>query len=155
MSVALAPSVKKAAKLRPSGLHKAEHARVPYRIYPSATETYEEILEPIYWHHNASLLRPGDLIEVFPEDRSYFAMLIVVAAEDNTAKVEEAIPRRVFAEPASETVEIPAGYAIDWRGPNGKFAVIRTADKHVIQSGFVKKDEALTWLISNRRTLVS
>lgn len=160
MSVALAQTatevvvVKKAPKLGPSALHRADHARSPYRIQPAASVEYADILAPIYWHHIASKLRPGDIVEVWPEDRAYFAMLVVVAAEDNTAKVEEIVFRK-FDSPALEEVTMPVGYGIDWRGPNGKFAVVRNLDKQVIQSGFVKKDEAIKWLVENRRTLVS
>lgn len=154
MSTALAeaPIATKLPKLHPSSLKRGEHSRSVYFIAPAANVAFEAVLEPIYWHHVASTLRPGDLIEVFAEDTSYWAMLLVSYAGDNTAKVEALIHKQIAGSGEVEFTPIE-GYSIPWRGPNGKFAVMRDADKSIIQSNFRTKEEAQTWMIQNKRQL--
>lgn len=152
--LAPAPIAVKLPNLHPSGLKRAEHSRSVYFISPAPSVSYEAVREPIYWKHVANSLRPGDLIEVWPEDGSYWAMLLVAAAGDNTAKVEPLIHRQIESG-ANDEASLIEGYSISWRGPNGKFAIKRDADNNIVQSNFRTKEEAQTWMIQNKRQLVA
>lgn len=153
-AVAEAPVQVRLPSLHPSSLKRAEFARGVYFISPAPSIAYEAVLEPIYWKHVANGLRPGDHIEVFPEDCSYWALLLVSSAGDNTAKVEPLIHKQITGAVDGEASLIE-GYSIAWRGPNGKYAVKRDADNHVVQSNFRTKEEAQTWMIQNKRQLVA
>lgn len=152
--LAPAPVAVRLPNLHPSGLKKGEHSRAVYFISPAPTVAYEAVLEPIYWKHVASGLRPGDQIEVWPEDGSYWALLLVSAAGDNFAKVEPLIHRQIENAVDGEASLIE-GFTISWRGPNGKFAVKRDKDNNIIQSNFRTKEEAQTWMIQNKRQLAA
>ena len=152
--IELSPAPPPIPKLRPSGMRRAEHARTSYFVSPPPTADYDAVKEPIYWTHVASQLRPGDMIEVWPEDRSYWALLLVTGTGDNTAKVEELVFRKII-DAADDNFTPLAGYRVDWRGPNGRYAVVRDADKSVIQGNFTTKEEAQTWMIQNKRQLLA
>jgi hypothetical protein len=155
MSTDLAPTpiTVKLPNLHPSGLKKGEHSRAVYFISPAPTVPYDAVLEPIYWKHVANGLRPGDQIEVWPEDGSYWALLLVSSAGDNTAKVEALIHKQITG--AVDEASLIEGYSISWRGPNGKYAVKRDADNNIVQSNFRTKEEAQTWMIQNKRQLAA
>lgn len=155
MSTDLASSVVvKLPSLRQSDLKKGEHARTVYSISPAPNVAFEAVLEPIFWKHVANGLRPGDQIEVWPEDCSYWALLLVSSAGDNTAKVETLIHKQITGAVDGEASLIE-GYSIAWRGPNGKYAVKRDIDNHIVQSNFRTKEEAQTWMIQNKRQLAA
>lgn len=112
-----------------------------FRVTPEVETPLSAILDPAYWAHVSAKMRPGDLLQVMPEDLSYFAELIVRDAGNLYAKV--AVLHHVVFNKAEE-VKTPEGYEIRWRGPKCKFGVVRGND--VLKDGFLDKGEAKTWL---------
>jgi hypothetical protein len=155
MSAAMKLKEHKTAKLAPSGLLRSEHARADWTITPAAHHVYEDVLEPVYWTHHAFSLKPGHKICVIPSDMSYYAELVVWFVADNTATVGQVV--HVKNERMGETVDetlLPEGYKVVWVVGSRQYAVVRNNDKATLQS-FVKKDDAVKWLIENRRNLVA
>lgn len=158
MSVAIASAVDTGAplaknrKLPPSGLHDAAYAQHEFCIYPVVA--LEHVLEPLYWHHHTHKIKPGDVIRAFAEDRSYWALLLVHSVGDNTAKIEPLLVKKFGGDADTDYTPIP-GYTVSWRGPNGRYAVVRDADKSVIHANCLTKEEAQKWMIDNKRSLLA
>ncbi len=110
-----------------------------FRATPEIDTPVSAMLDRGYWAHVSANLRPGDKIEVIPEDFSYFAELIVIDAGKLYANV-----RLLRNEPLSEPIKVKAGYDIKWAGPYAKFRVVRGKD--VLQEGFADKSDANAWL---------
>lgn len=100
---------------------------------------FEDVENPSYWAHVAQKLRPMDRIEVFREDGTEWAELLVVMTDRVSAKV--VVLNRVALERAAVEDSDPQ-YRIEWAGPHHKFRVVRVSDKEVIQSGFDSRDLA-------------
>lgn len=112
-----------------------------FRCRPELKTPIAALLEQGFWAHVSAKLRMGDIIEVLPEDCSYFAKLLVRDAGKLYAKV--AVIEHVELNKADEDIQV-AGYEIKWRGPTHKFGVIRGKD--VLKDGFVDKAEAKAWI---------
>jgi hypothetical protein len=119
---------------------QAEYVRNSFRIVPQQGQTLQDIIQPGYWAHIAQFLKVGDHIEVFAEDQSYWAELLVVAAERTAASVQ--VLNQVEIQ-ANSLPEAPApGYRVEWKGPQHRWSVIRIADGQYIKEGFDTKQAA-------------
>lgn len=148
----MAEGAKTLRKIHPSRFKLATHVRNVWSIVPEDGTAYEEILEPSYWTHIAERLRPNDRIEVFAEDGSYFAELIVRSSTRLSAKVQEL--RKVQLGEV-EGASPMSGFDVMWRGPHHKHAVIRLKDKVPLQTGFDTREAAVAWLAVNIRNLAA
>lgn len=129
--------------LQPNKLRRAEEMRVVYSVAPPAGTTVEDVMKPEFWAHVGQRLRPGDFIEVEPEDMAFFALLRVRDAGQIYANVE----RVLLTESSSEVAPIEAGeYRIQWAGPAHKFRVMRAADNAIVQAGFSSKGAAMRFI---------
>lgn len=128
--------------LTESGFKLAEFQRNVYLASPAAGVTLDDMKKPDYWANLGHILRPGDRIEVLPEDFTFFAELIVRDAGQLFAMVETL--RCVTFD--GEVAPVEAGaYRVQWAGPAHKFRVVRTSDGAVIQTGFPNKGAALRY----------
>jgi hypothetical protein len=147
--VALSP--KGHRKIHPSRFKEASVARNVWAVVPEDGTPFESLLDPAYWAHVGERLRPTDRIEVFAEDGSYFAELMVRSAGRLFAHVE-ALRKHDFVPVA---VSPSKKYEVEYKGPHLKHAVVRVADKSVMQSGFDTTEAALAWLSLNARSLAA
>jgi hypothetical protein len=108
---------------------------------PAFGTEFDALFAKEYWAHIAAKLRVGDIIDVYPEGAQYYAELYV----DRVGKMEASVlplrkidlgPLRARPEPVVST------FSVKWRGPKGKYGVVRDADGAVIQSGFITEEEA-------------
>lgn len=121
-------------------LKLAEYQRNVWLASPSAGTTVEDMKKPDYWANTGHTFRPGDRIEVMPEDMAFFAEFIVRDAGALFANVHAL---RVV-EFGDEVKPVEAGeYRVQWAGPHDKFRVMRTSDNAIIQKGFASKSAAL------------
>lgn len=152
------------AKLIGGKMQPAEYLRNTWRVTLPAEVKYAEIFVPSFWANVASKFVRGDIIEVWPEDGSWFATLIVRVSARTHAIVGEL--RYVnFNVPESATPlpggEIPEGTAptgvnpptVEWKGPKLKWAVIRH-DGEYMKDGFESKTDAQKWVDENDGSLV-
>ena len=142
--------VKKKA-LHPTKFLGAEFVRTLHVANPEVGTPYADVLEPEYWVHIASRLRPFDRIEVVPEDGSYFAELFVQDAGRLWAKVVE--PRFVSFETIEKNDPLN-GYEIKWRG-SAKWGVVRLSDNTAMKDGFSSKGEAEKYIRAHVKALAS
>jgi len=148
----MAEETKRERKLQASRFNLAEHKRNIFHVVPEDGVTLEDVLEPSFWAHISNRLRPTDRIEVYAEDGSYFAELIVREAGHLFAKVQ--VLRKVDLEgETSGAVASVSGHDVAWKGPHHKWAVVRGKD--VIQGGFDTKEGGFAWLASNSKSLAA
>lgn len=146
-----APSRDGAAAVGPKASHRgkrlistariesAEFKRNVWRAHPEEGTPYETVLGEAYWAHQARQFRPGDRIEVLPDEMHYFAELLVIAAGATWARVVE-LSRRELGVAAVPDKRMD--YTVAWRGVHRKFAVVRTVDGAIIKDGFSQQQDA-------------
>lgn len=128
---------------RPTNLDIAEQKVVSYHHTLPAGVPLDAVMDPAYWSHVSSKLRPGYRIEVFAEDGSVWAMLLVLSAGKVEAKVH--VLQQVDTSGVEAIVET-LDYEVKWRGPAKLFGVIRLSDGEVIKDMMQTKEEANTYL---------
>lgn len=139
-----------ALKIHPTDFHlSADGARKCSVARPREGTPFDALLQPSYWAHIADRLRPFDKIEVHPQDRSFYAELLVLQASRLSAKVHvlKKDDLDVIDDATTENE-----FFIKWKGAQ-KYSVIRAADKLAVQTGFDTKEAAMTWLANNLRSL--
>jgi hypothetical protein len=117
----------------------AETRRNIWQIVPEDGTPYESLFDKDYWAAMASKLRPYDRIELLADDGSFWAELLVLMATKTQAAVMEL---RKIDISTKEVTQVEEKFAVKWRGPHSKWAVIRAADCNVIKSGFESADDA-------------
>lgn len=121
-------------------LQMAEHYFTPYAVVLPTGATLEEALKADYWAHVAEKLRQHDTIRLIPEDGSYFAEALVLAAGRGFAKLK--LLRHVaLEEEPGETV--PEGLEVKWRGPHLRWSVIRRSDSTILKDRLAEKIDAI------------
>lgn len=147
------PAPKPARKALQGRLAEAAYQRNEWRYTAEAGTTINEILDPQYWAHVAANFKPHDIIEVIPEDGSWYARLIVLTNARLWAKVfllQKADLEKALADTPATDDET---HEVKWMGAIEKHAVIRKADKALIKGGFTTKLEAHTWLDSYLKSI--
>ena len=129
--------------LNESLFKQAEFQRNVWLAAPPAGTAFRDMLEPAYWAHVGTKLRPGDRIEVTPEDMTFFAELFVRDAGRLFAHVVEL--RHIPFEQTAAATNVGA-YSVAWAGPVHKFRVVRNSDGAVVQHGFANRDGALRFV---------
>jgi hypothetical protein len=118
--------------LKDSRMKPAEYSRQVYFVVPETGTPFADVLKPEYWTHVAGKLKSLDRIEVFPEEGTYFAELLVVYAGNNTVRVRE-LSCVEFGE--SESQEEKSDYEIKWSGPIARWRITRKSDNVVLVDG--------------------
>lgn len=140
-------------KLHPSRFNiSAVYTRKEVSAVPVAGTPFDALLEPSYWAHVAEKLRPYDEIVVMSEDMTYYARFLVLASSRMSAKVFLLHKWDL----TGQTIEDDATpFAVMWRGPHHKHAVVRMSDKQAVQVGFDTREAATAWLAANLRSLTA
>lgn len=125
----------------------AEFARSVHVATMPAGVDYEKALDPAFWAHVAQQIKSRDRIELWAEDGSWFADLIVVKAGRLETHVKELV-KIDFDTPA--TIAPPAsapstGYHVDYGGAVDLYRVIRDADSMVMTQG-LSQTAAQQWI---------
>lgn len=135
-------------QLAPGRVMLAEHARNVWCATPETGTPIETLLDHKYWAHyavNQSFsVKPGDRIEVYAEDGTYFVELIV--RDVSRAGLRVASLRAVKFDDGEQKGEDFGDFEVKWQGQRYKFAVIRKSDKQRVSEGHQQKDQAIDWL---------
>jgi hypothetical protein len=127
----------------------AQSERNVWRYYPEPNHTLDQVLDPAYWAHVSRQHRVGDKIEVFWEDGSAYAELLIVSCGKDYSKVQ----LLSFHPLTEKAVKQDGKFEIQWKGPVKKHCVVRTSDSAVIHEGLQTKAEGEAWLESNKASL--
>lgn len=143
---------KRSLTLDPSRKHLAESARRDWVANAEEGTTIQDVMEPSYWAHIASELRPYDHIEVRLDTGEWVAEVLVVSQGLNWAKVhllhKHDLTMSTEAPPDSQK------HIVKWRGPQKKFSVVRIADGSILQE-CMEKEMAEDWLRKHERTVAA
>lgn len=132
--------------LPPSNLQEISFKSTAYRAEPPSAEgghAYADVIKPEYWVHYAHKLVRGDKIEVFPQDSSYFAELLVLEVATGYAKVHTLL-HSIIAD--ATPVEDHNGYALEWVNPKTRFRVTRLSDGTIMKEGLPSKAAAQQYI---------
>lgn len=118
----------------------AEFKRNVWAATPEEGTPLENLSQRSFWAHVASKFKPCDIIEVVPDDMSYFARFIVLGAGQNWADVQLlGEVQKLGKSPYGST---NADFEVGWKGPVNKWAVIRNSDKSIVAKGYNTRGEA-------------
>jgi hypothetical protein len=110
-------------------------------IVPVGT-TPQDLESPEFWANAAQKMNDNGMIHVQPEDKSFYARLIIRSKGPNWANVK--LIEFVDLESPNEG-EVDGQLKISWAGQNHKFRVTRKSDGQVLQHGFATRGEAAAW----------
>lgn len=128
----------------------ADSAHVTHSATLTHETPYEAIFDPFFWSTVAKKIRIGDKIEIFAEDGTYYAEVIVVSCTAQWVKIKTIIEKVNLVDNSEEPKE-ESGFEIKWRGPHKKFSVMK--DKVVLQDGIDDKDTAISWLAEHKKIM--
>ena len=138
------PDKMAAPKLNMTRFHEAAQERNVWRICPELGTPESRLMEPDFWSHVSMKLRPGDKIEAFAEDGTWYAEYLVMGCDRLWAKVHRTLHEKLTTADVSETQA--QTHSVEWKGPQRKFAIIRKEDNEIVRDGFQVKDDAIAYL---------
>jgi hypothetical protein len=109
-----------------------------------------DLLKPEYWAHFAQKLRLRDRIEVWANDGSWVADVVVLGASKNSADVRVLRVDYIDnVQPSGEATSELKSYDVRYRGIHSQWSVIRVADGAVVHEGDGSRAAADTWLTNH------
>lgn len=137
----------------PSYFNDAEFSLRRIVARPQRELPYTELLKASAWsHHTAGEINPGTLIDVLPEDGSYYALLIVQSKNNSGMAVAE-IFKKDLGEAKLQPIAAEEVF-VEWGGAH-KWRVVRASDNDVLAKDFGNEQDALGWVTNNRKKTVS
>jgi hypothetical protein len=121
------------------GFYPAEFRETRSLCYVPAGFDLNEALKPAFWVHLGYKLKPGDAIDIFPDDMAWEASVRVIEAGPMWARV--ALRYKLDLRTQSDDA---SALSIEWAGPHAKHRVLRGKD--VLKDGFAKKADAQHWI---------
>jgi len=115
----------------------------------------EDMLDVEYWRHIASKFKPYDLIEAITEDGAWYARFIIVSCDRIWAKVHVLEQHDLMAAAKDAPNSANDDYAVRWKGPIAKYAVIRKSDGAVLKDGFTAQIDGWQFLDSHIKSLAA
>ncbi|ABE43262.1 hypothetical protein [Polaromonas sp. JS666] len=137
-------------QLKPSQLALAEAKRNSWTAIVTNDTTVEALQCADFWPLVADRLSRRDLIEVQPEDSSWWAELLVRDCGQNYAVL--VLLRKIDLPPLHpHTVDaLPAGHTCEFLGPERLWGILRGSE--VLRAEFQTKGEACMWIIEALRS---
>lgn len=136
---------KKPINILPSQLTNRETVQQQFVLTAKPEQAPEDFEDPRAYSTIAEKIRPTDEITVIHEGGDWMMKLYVIATSRQWVRVH----RYHFSDlkQAMEGVSAPDEgvydeYDVKWRGPHGKFAVVRKEDNSVISSGHEDREAA-------------
>ena len=124
-------------------LTEKEHKARTWRAEVPSGTTLNAVMIPSYWAHYTKLIRPGDDIDVTCEDASWRALLWVMFVGTAEIKTELFYSKDFTTAEPADTSDI---YAIVWKGPVMKWAIVNKQGGAIIKDHLFPKSEAANYL---------
>jgi hypothetical protein len=149
----MAEQVQQKATILPGQMRESEYRRTIWAAELPYGVDKDRIMAPDFWAHVAAKLKPRDRIEVYPEDGSWFAELMVIDSARNWARVHvmqsfELSPMpisAVLADAHSQQAAAHEMFDIAYRGPK-RWSVIRKTDRQVMFEDGSSQQAAVMWI---------
>lgn len=129
----------------------ADQVRNHWAISPEGGTTIEEVMRPEYTVNIAAQLKRWDVVEVRPDDETYYAQLLVKTAERSGASFW--LIQFVELAPAAVAGAGDESFVVGWGGPHQKHRVIRKADNEVLKHGFSSAADARAWAVEHAKAM--
>lgn len=129
--------------LRPHLLREADYARRVYHVVLEANTALDDVLDPNFWIHNTSRLKPLQKIEILAHDGSWYAELMVRSVSRASAKVS-VIVHKVFEDVTAQTGDI-GDHIIKHQATRGWYAQNRTT-KAIVVDGLPDRESVVAFL---------
>jgi hypothetical protein len=133
------------------------YANTAWAVAVEVGVPFEEVLKPEFWAHvvQSKNMKIGDYLHVTPDDRSWWAWLIVRDCGNAWAKV--GVIQKVDFEDMTLSADddVTKGFSVLWQGPVNKYVVLREKDKAVISKGHKSKPEAQIAMIEHARSVAA
>jgi hypothetical protein len=101
----------------------------------------EDLLEPGFWRHVVSQLRPYDEVTVAIDSCAWRVVLLVADVWHDGVRMVELSRHEMMGE-SEEDQSVGHDLRVRWRGPVAKWAVVRS-DGVALKAGLVDKNTAL------------
>jgi hypothetical protein len=127
--------VVKAKALTMSRLGLAAELRNIWRVTVEMGVTPKQVMDEGFWQHVGALLKPGDEIQVLPDDYSWRLDLHVIAADRLYAHVH----KLAFYDltPTTALEKVPSIYKIEFAGAHHQWRVLREGQP--LKDGFASR----------------
>lgn len=139
--------------LHPHRMKQAEYVYERWRMTVENGTTTEDLKRPAFYAHIAQHLRPGSIIEVMPDNRTFFAELLVLDAGPQYAKVHAL--RHVEIEALKMGGSVFPGYTVEFGGDHVKWRVLREADRKALKDGLPTQTDAFAWLANHLKAMAA
>lgn len=129
-------------------LVQAAPNRMIWRHVPEIDIPFNSVLDPNYWANATGKgLSRGDMIEIEPEDESYFAILKVLKVERGWAQVVPVVFCNIAQALDAIGRDLPPAmpYKVKWAGQHKKYQVYNDETKAAVKDGFASEDAAQKW----------
>ena len=114
----------------------------------------EDLLQPEYWAHFAQKLKLRDRIEVWADDASWMADVVVLGATKNAADVRLLRVDYIDAyQPEGATSDHMKSYDVRYRGIHSQWSVVRLADNAIVHEGEGSRASADRWLSEHLKAM--
>ncbi len=138
-------------KIGPARLQLAEYKHSVHFATVDSDTPYEALFDTTgqFWSSYAKDLRVNDLIRVMPDNRNWFAELLVATCNGaNAATVVELWKKDLpnISQKSSDGL-----FRIEYMGPHLEWCVIRNSDNSRVKERLKTDGEAMEWVALNRR----
>lgn len=138
---------RKVEQLNPARMREAQYDQTVYFAKAHANTTPEDLLDPSYWSHVASHLRPWSEVKVVADDGAWWAHYIVLEAGRTWARVHMLLKASLTSSDVSASqAAVMAPYDVVFRGEHSRWSVVRKSDREVIHEGEGTQGGAIDWL---------
>jgi hypothetical protein len=137
---------KKVIPLNQTRMKEADYACERWFVSVPSGTAAKDLLDPTYWRNLGDKLKPLAHVTAVTEDSTWHATFLVVAAQRLWAKLHMLSYTDLSATKADTPLTDDQNYSVEWKGPLGKFAVIRKSDAATLKDGFTTMLEGHQWL---------
>ena len=114
--------------------------------------TKDDFTRPGYWSLVAWKFRIYDRLEIRSGDGEFFAEYLIIDCDKNFAKIHELSWVDLKSDNAAMDEACGTEFEYRLRGPRGH-SVIRLSDSAVMVEELSSKDQAIAWIIDNKRSI--
>ena len=139
---------RKVEQLNPTRMKEGQYERTVWVITAHENTEPEDLVDPAYWSHVASKLRPWDRIEARANDGTWYAEFLILEAGRNWARaVMLTVHKLTNSDVALSQATAQSPYEVSYRGPHDKWSVIRKGDREVMHAGEQTQGGAVNWMV--------
>jgi hypothetical protein len=137
---------KKQTPLTVSRFQESSYAQNTWFVTAPPHTKVEDLLEVEYWRHVGDKLKPFDEIKAITEDGLWYARFLVVSCDRVWAKVKLLEQHDLSVDMKEIPLSSNDNYSVKWKGPIGKYAVVRKSDGSVLKDGLTTQLDGYQWL---------